>query len=83
MVNVNVKKFSRSKSIETQPEESVSIPDDNYTEDFLSDLHKDKYEEQKQKELDDIENEKLEKEREKENKKLIKQLEKQKKTKAI
>jgi hypothetical protein len=90
MVNVNIKKFSRSKTIEQDitPVDEHPIEDDN---DFLSELHKDNYnkaveEEQINEESAKLEKQKL-KEREKEqklkdkeNEKLIKELEKKQKT---
>ena len=92
MVNINVKKFSRSK---ITTEESIPQPspviEESSNNDFLADLHKDNYnksiEEKEQEETNkkefiklEKEREKEQKQREKENEKLIKELEKKNKT---
>ena len=90
MVNVNIKKFSRSKVESTpddvKPDEPIEVKEDD--NDFLNDLHKSNYtsaiEEQKNEEenkKDSVkllkEKEKIEKQREKENEKFEKQREKE------
>ena len=74
MVNINVKKFSRSKN-----DDLITEPDDNLTQDdnFLDDLHKANYEEEVERQKQEEINVKLQKEREKENIKIQKQQEKE------
>jgi hypothetical protein len=76
MVNINVKKFSRSKNIDQQEELPINEPiqeDSN----FLNDLNKSNYEEEVERQKQEETQKKLEKEPEKENIKIQKQQEKE------
>ena len=84
MVNINVKKFSRSKTIdESQPIEeqhqqqlttTTTTPEDN---DFLNDLNKSNYEQEIENQKQEEINKKIMKEQEKENIKIQKEREKE------